>query len=234
MPTYKMRAPNGRVYQIQGPPNATDEQIRAEILRQFPEAGQPPKPKKEKPVGRTKAIGAGFVSGFENVSNTIAAIAGDIADKFDVTPAEAVGWAAENLSGYSPAEAKRIAKNLSGLPGFGDIVRAGAERRQERFAPIREQRPNAFAAGQIGGEIAGTAPIIAAGGGVVARGGGALAGGGGQLAARGVTGGRTVQKTGRAIQMGGRAVQTGGVGVRAPTRAAVAGRAPTRATESES
>ncbi len=230
MPTYKMRAPNGRVYQIQGPPNATDEQVRAAILRQFPEAGRPPKPKKEKPVGRAKAFGAGLVSGFENVSNTIAGIAGDIVDKFDVTPAQAVSWAAENLGGYSPAEAKRIAKNLSGLPGFGDIVRAGAEKRQERFTPVREQRPRAFAAGQIGGEIAATAPIITAGGGALARGGGALARGGGQLAARGVTGGRAVQKTGRAIQMGGRAVQTGGAGVRAPTRTAVAGRAPVAAT----
>jgi hypothetical protein len=206
--------------------DAAARQIAAEIKRVRAQQTQAKKPK----VSRTKAFGAGLVSGFENVSNTIAGIAGDIVDKFDVTPAQAVSWAAENLSGYSPAEAKRIAKNLSGLPGFGDIVRAGAEKRQERFAPIREQRPNVFAAGQIGGEIAATAPIITAGGGIVARGGGALARGGGQLAARGVTGGRAVQKAGRAVQMGGRAVQTGGVGVRAPTRTAVAGGAPIAAT----
>lgn len=203
---------------------AAARQIAAEIKRQR-QAQQ-----KKKPVSRTKAFGAGLVSGFEGVSNTLASIAGDIVDKFDVTPAEAVGWAAENLSGYSPAEAKRIAKNLSGLPGFGEIVRAGAEKRQERFDPIREQRPNVFAAGKIGGEIGGTAPLIVAGGGVAARGGGALARTGGQMVARGTTGGRAVQAGGRALQMGGRAVQTGGVGVRAPTRAAVASQAPIAAT----
>lgn len=201
-------------------------QIAAEIKRQRAQQAKP----KPKPVGRTKAFGAGLVSGFENVSNTIAGIVGDIVDKFDVTPAEAVSWAAENLSGYSPAEAKRIAKNLSGLPGFGDIVRAGAEKRQERFDPIREQRPNVFAAGKIGGEIVGTAPIIVTGGGLTAKAGEKLARTGGQLTARGVAGGRAIQKGGRAVQMGGRAVQTGGVGVRAPTRTAVAAQAPVAAT----
>ena len=44
MTTYEMRAPNGRVYRIEGPPNATDEEVRAEILRQFPDAGDPPPP----------------------------------------------------------------------------------------------------------------------------------------------------------------------------------------------
>jgi hypothetical protein len=203
-------------------------QTQAEIRRRFRvEKAATPKPK---PVGRTKAFGAGLVSGFENVSNTIAGVAGDIADKFGVSPAQAVGWAAENLSGYSPAEAKRIAKNLSGLPGFGEIVRAGGEKRQKRFDPIREQRPNVFTAGQIGGEIVGTAPLIVAGGGAVAKGGEKLARVGGRMAASGATGGRAVQAGGRALQMGGRAVQTGGVGVRAPTRAAVASQAPIAAT----
>lgn len=205
---------------------AAARQIAAEIRRQRQRQRQAP----QRPVSRTRAFGAGLVSGFEGVSNTIVAIAGDIVDKFDVTPAEAVGWAAENLSGYSPAEARRIANNLSGLPGFGDIVRAGAERRQERFDPIRGQRPNVFTAGEIGGEIGGAAPLVVIGGGAAARGGQALARGGGQLAARGVAGGRAVQAGGRALQMGGRAVQTGGVGVRGPTRAAVASQAPIAAT----
>jgi hypothetical protein len=39
MPTYAMTAPNGKTYQISGPPGATDEQVRAEILREFPDAG---------------------------------------------------------------------------------------------------------------------------------------------------------------------------------------------------
>ena len=39
MPTYKIRAPNGKTYQIDGPDGASDEQIRAGVLRQHPDAG---------------------------------------------------------------------------------------------------------------------------------------------------------------------------------------------------
>lgn len=224
MPTMKQLEQALMKADAAGDENAA-RQIAAEIKRQR----QQPAPK-PKPVSRGEAFRAGLVSGFENVSNTIAGIAGDIVDKFNVTPAQAVSWAAENLSGKSPAEARRIAKNLSGLPGFGEIVRAGAEKRQERFEPVRAQRPNAFVAGQIGGEIAGTAPLIVTGAGIVAKGGQGLARTGGQMAARGVKAGRAVQKTGRVVQATGRAVQTGGIGVRAPSRTAVAANAPIAAT----
>lgn len=39
MPTYEIRAPNGKTYRIDGPAGATDAQVRAEVLRQFPDAG---------------------------------------------------------------------------------------------------------------------------------------------------------------------------------------------------
>ena len=106
--------------------------------------------------------------------------------------------------------------------------------RQARLAKEAPQaaadRPGFFTGGKIAGEIAATAPLIATGGGAVAATGGRLARVGGQMAARGTTGGRAVQKVGRATQAAGRAVQTGGMGVRAPTRTAVAGKAPIAAT----
>lgn len=40
MPTYEITAPDGKAYEIDGPEGATDEQVRAEVLRQFPNAGQ--------------------------------------------------------------------------------------------------------------------------------------------------------------------------------------------------
>jgi len=49
MPTYEMRAPNGRTYRITGPAGATNAQVKAKILAQFPEAG--------KPVARNKGSG---------------------------------------------------------------------------------------------------------------------------------------------------------------------------------
>lgn len=53
MPTYEMRAPNGRTYRITGPAGATNAQVKAKILAQFPEAG--------KPAARTKGSGVGPV-----------------------------------------------------------------------------------------------------------------------------------------------------------------------------
>jgi len=39
MPKYRIKAPNGQSYEIEGPEGASDEQVRAEVLRQFPDAG---------------------------------------------------------------------------------------------------------------------------------------------------------------------------------------------------
>jgi len=53
MPTYEMRAPNGRTYRIVGPAGATNAQVKAKILAQFPESG--------KAAARTKGSGIGAV-----------------------------------------------------------------------------------------------------------------------------------------------------------------------------
>lgn len=42
MPTYRIQAPNGRTYTIEGPPGATQEEVAAAVLAQNPEAGEPP------------------------------------------------------------------------------------------------------------------------------------------------------------------------------------------------
>lgn len=39
MPTYSIRAPNGKTYKVNGPAGASDSAIQAEVLRQFPDAG---------------------------------------------------------------------------------------------------------------------------------------------------------------------------------------------------
>ncbi len=39
MPVYSIKAPNGQTYEIEGPDGATQDQVQAEVLRQFPEAG---------------------------------------------------------------------------------------------------------------------------------------------------------------------------------------------------
>lgn len=60
MPIYQMRAPNGRTYRVSGPDGATEEQIRAEILRQHPDAAKPASQAKKEPISRLGAYGAGI------------------------------------------------------------------------------------------------------------------------------------------------------------------------------
>jgi hypothetical protein len=38
MPTYEIQAPNGRTYQITGPSGASDDEVRAQVLQQYPDA----------------------------------------------------------------------------------------------------------------------------------------------------------------------------------------------------
>jgi len=95
---------------------------------------------------------------------------------------------------------------------FGTKGRDAMERQLAAAgAQAQQQRPNAFLAGKIGGEIAGTAPIIATGGGLLAGGGRVLA----QVAP-------AVKPAARVIEQFGKAVKTGGIGVKAPSRTAVA------------
>lgn len=188
------------------PDNVTPEQVEQRAARQFPgrrvaaiDGG--------KKVGRAEAMWAGAKAGVENVANVFTGAVGSLVDKFGITPAQATSWVAENLGGYSPAEAAKIARNLQTLPGFSDIVKAGAQKRSERFAPVRLERPNYFATGKVLGETAVTAPFISAGAGKVA-----------QLTEKAPL--PALQKLGDVISSVARATQSGGIGVKASTKAA--------------
>jgi len=95
-----------------------------------------------------------------------------------------------------------------------------------QFAQAQQQRPNAFAAGRLAGEVLATAPIVAGGGKIVEKVGEGYV----KIAPRFGAGAKIVKAGGRVLQQGGRALQSGGTGVRAPSRAAVARGAPIAAT----
>ena len=203
--------PDGNPYAFAA--GTSREVMRAAMARRFP-------------ASRREAVVAGSKSGFENVANVFTGAIGKLVDKFGITPAQATAWAAENLSGKSPAEAQRIAQNLKSLPGFGDIIKAGGEARQQRFEGVKASRPGYFAAGKVAGEVAATAPFIAAGGGALSRLGGAAT----KVAPRLRAAAPAVKTAGRVVQQLGKSVKTGGIGVRAPTRTAVEAGAPVAAT----
>lgn len=174
MPTYRMRAPDGRTYSVTGPAGATDAQVRAEILRQHPNAGKAASPKAssraEEEAFRQRAADTfkAAVSGFERGLKPVA----DIARRFD--PLSYLGDALIGTEGRDAME-RRLA--------------AAAQQQQQA-------QPNFFAGGKIAGEIAGTVPVTAVGGAM-------LAGGGRLLGTVMPRAGGVVQRIGEAAQRGG-------------------------------
>ena len=65
MPQYEMKAPNGRTYRITGPAGATDAQVKAKILAQYPESGTRPK------TSRTAAVISGIERGMKPVAEAL-------------------------------------------------------------------------------------------------------------------------------------------------------------------
>lgn len=177
MPTYEMRAPNGRTYRIQGPAGATDAQVKAKILEQHPEAARAapaPKPKakpKKSFLKRAEEFGEAALTGV-----------------------------AEGIRPVSEF-AQRLDPTRPVFEAVQDIVTPGARQANERrfrqqVERVKRESPNTFTGGKIVGEIVATAPIAgAAGAGIKAV--------GGKLATRAPAVGRSLQRVGRAVQTGG-------------------------------
>jgi hypothetical protein len=146
------------------------------------------------------ALGKGFARGLSDVSDTLVKAAANVVDRFGVSPAEAVAWAAENVSGYSKADAAKIADNLTELPNFQTIVEAGSQANKDRDKAVQAERPYSYGGGRVAGQVFGTAPIPGLAGKTVTR----------------VAGGTKVGKT-AATALGSSGFTTGLL----PTRAAV-------------
>lgn len=151
-------------------------------------------------VGRGTAISKGSARGLSDVSDTLVKAAANIVDRFGVSPAEAVAWAAENVSGYSKADAAKIADNLTKLPNFQTIVEAGSQANKDRDKAVQAEYPYSYGGARIGGQLFGTALLPGLAGKAVAR----------------VAGGTKVGKT-AATALGSSGFTTGLL----PTRAAV-------------
>jgi hypothetical protein len=147
--------------------DAAAREIAAEIKRV--RAVQPSARPESTPVGMGTALGKGFARGLSDVSDTLVKAAANVVDRFGVSPAEAVAWAAENVSGYSKADAAKIANNLTKLPNFQTIVEAGSQANKARDAAVQAERPYSYGGGRIAGQVFGTAPIPGLAGKTVAK-----------------------------------------------------------------
>lgn len=66
-------------------------------------------------------------------SNDLVGAAADLADRYGITPANAVAWIAKNVEGRSPEEVARIRRNLKPLGSNRAIVEAGVQSNEDRF-----------------------------------------------------------------------------------------------------
>ena len=121
-------------------------------------------------------------------------------------PSRSAAFAKGALAGaadvlLAPVEYAFKGLNALGVPGTEGVVRRGEQdvaRTNAALAPYRQARPNAFAAGELVGQTAASAPFITAGGAGISRLGEAVA--------------SKAPAAGRVIQRVGKAVQTGGIG----------------------
>lgn len=57
MPTYQIKGPDGKTYRIDGPPGATTEQVKAEVIRQNPHLAPPAAPTQPAPMAPREMSG---------------------------------------------------------------------------------------------------------------------------------------------------------------------------------
>jgi len=151
-------------------PDGTSREVMAKAMsKRYPKGSTKPAPKAPEPSAAA-SFGKGLLSGAANAL---------------MTPAELLvqGMSALGIPGAKEGQARSAAD------------RARADR---NLAAYRQTSPNAFAGGRLIGEVAASAPLIAAGGGAIQSGGRLLS--------------KVAPSAGRVVQRVGAATKTGGIG----------------------
>jgi len=182
MTTYRISAPNGKTYEIEGPPGATQEQVIQAVLAQSPEAGQAPETSFLGQVGEAfKGVIPGAVGFVEQAAigasallpeeyekptrETIAQVAG--AAKAPFAPAPGYGDTVGRKFGEAfgsflpmlPLGALGLAGKTAAV-GLGVGAGAGEARtRAETEGATEEQRSTATALGTLPGALEVFAPF---------------------------------------------------------------------------
>ncbi|HKY81889.1 MAG TPA: hypothetical protein VJM09_10525, partial [Sphingobium sp.] len=187
MQTYSIQAPNGKTYQIEGPEGASQDQVQAEVLRQFPEAsgglevtvtdtGGPYDPRNfsVEQIAEMEADGLKLnpqTGMYERPPDTreTSFIEG-LAQGINKPLNNAARWAEGGLDAIGLGDSYR---GLSSSLGFAPDVSA-AEQEQQRIADAAPYRPSGF--GEFSGNMVGTVPTMLLPGGALIQGaaGGAL------------------------------------------------------------
>lgn len=137
MATYRVQAPDGHTYRIEGPEGASDEQVIAAVLQQYPAARQAPKPSTERTWTEAATdIGAGLVSG-----------AGSLAQ----LPGQLYGLATGDMDNVSTRAGEAIKRQAEGMKSAG--LKGREELRRQAIAAAEERGQVAAAATAFGQTI---------------------------------------------------------------------------------
>lgn len=93
MPTYTIKAPDGNTYSVQGPPNAPQEDVQAEVLRQHPDSGNAPQANATDGMSTTDKVLAGVGKAYVDTGRGAQQAANEFGDK-----ARSASLAAEGIS----------------------------------------------------------------------------------------------------------------------------------------
>ena len=211
MPTYTVRAPNGKTYKITGPAGATNAQIERAVLEAYPDAGgAPPQSTAQRALANAKtdaqarlaqARRSNDKSAEQTYSREVARLNKMTPQQFYKAPGRAESFVSGLVEGVT--EPIELGLNLFGIGGD----KAQRERGKFRLRESQRQFPGTTTAGEITGNILATAPGVAGAGRAITAGGKQLA--------------RVLPKAGASVQRIGAATRTGGLGAgRTPAQTA--------------
>lgn len=190
MPIYQITGLNGKVYQIEGPPGATKEQIKKKILERAPEAGVPPQ--EENALEKIPLVGdaAAWLADIPlNVVSGLAGVGKSFTDVFGAGNAasEFLGDVSEGAQDWQSSEARRDAlinaADMAQAEGKGTWEEIKAASRSFLRSPL-----------DTTAQVAGSAlPFIAAG--VATGGAGTLASVGSMAGLGALSGAGTIKGT---------------------------------------
>jgi len=146
MPTYAIKAPNGKTYQIDGPPGASDDVVRAQVLKQFPDAAGSPAPAAPAPAANKGPMFPGLTS--QKAMQTYTTAREALQKRIAALPPEAQAKGLRRFDSDPRMQAIRQAAGLAPLrtrqEEISDIARRNlAEREAKRkaagFAPTSDR-----------------------------------------------------------------------------------------------
>jgi len=158
MTTYRIAAPDGKTYRIDGPPGASDEDVKSEVMRQYPHLSAP--------KINTEAAGIKLSAAEKG---EVPEGRGPLRIAGDVLAGAVRGAGSIGATLLRPADllAEKIAKEYGEIPF---LTERNMSRRQDMTAGLKSMGADpesaAFGAGEVAAEIAGTLPI----GGLIGKG----------------------------------------------------------------